>query len=151
MEQHLEAVLTNSGVMFMVQHAVNKGLDKLRKYSVPAKLHHSYIIGTSMFLCLIDLIGLINSSALAVLHPCLHSHWFTSTAQPNNEDTQKQAIETTEVIFQYITECYLETLTLPPAPAIPPKPAAKPVAKTSSFLASTCAFQHPTTATSSMI
>ncbi|KAF8238893.1 hypothetical protein L208DRAFT_1484604, partial [Tricholoma matsutake] len=102
-------------------------------------------------LCLIDLIGLINSSALAVLHPCLCSHWFTSIAQPNNKGTQKQAIETMEVIFRYIAERYLETLTLPPAPAIPPLPAAKPVAKTSSFLASTCAFQCPTTATSSMI
>ncbi|KAF8232856.1 hypothetical protein L208DRAFT_1269854 [Tricholoma matsutake] len=108
----------------MVQHAVNKGLDKLRKYSVPAKLHHSYIIGT-------------------ILHPCLYSHWFASTAQPNNEDTQKQVIETVEVIFWYIAEHYLEMST--------PLPAAKPVAKTSSFLASACAFQCPTTAMSSTI
>jgi len=132
MEQHLEAVSTDPDVTFTVQHAVDKGLDKLKKYSDPAKLHHSYILGT-------------------ILHPCLRSHWFASTAQPNDEDTQKQAIETAEVIFRYIAEHYLETSTPPPAPAIPPKPAAKPVAKTSSFLASACAFQRPPTATSSTI
>ena len=51
MEQHLEAVSIDPGpgVTFKVQHAVDKGLEKLRKYSIPAKLHHSYILGTSMF------------------------------------------------------------------------------------------------------
>ena len=49
------------------------------------------------------------------LHPCLHSHWFASTAHSDDEDTQKQAIETMEVIFWYIAECHLETSTPPPA------------------------------------
>jgi len=151
MEQHLEAVSTDPGVTFKVQHAVDKGLDKLRKYSIPAKLHHSYIIRTSTFLHLIDFISHINSSMLIVLHPCLRSHWFASTAKSNDEDVQKQAIETAEVIFWYITECYLETLTPLPAPVVLPKAAAKPVVKTPSFLASACAFQHTITAMSSMI
>jgi len=140
MEHHLKAVSTNPGVTFKVQHAIDKGLDKLRKYSVPAKLHHSYIIGTSTFLCLIDFISHINSSMLVVLHPCLHSHWFASTAKSNGEDAQKQAIETADIVFRYITEHYLETSTLLPAPVVLPKAAAKPVAKTPSFLASACVF-----------
>lgn len=59
MEQHLEAVSTYPGVTFKVQQAVNKGLEKLRKYSIPAKAHHSYILGTGTFLCFINLIGYI--------------------------------------------------------------------------------------------
>ena len=92
---------------------------------------------------------------LAVLHPCLRSHWFASTADPNNEDAHKQAIDTTEVVFRYIAERYLETSTSPPAPgtSIPLKPIAKPVTKTPSFLASALSFRHPTigTATPSTI
>ena len=99
MEQHLEAISTDPSVTFKVQHAVDEGLKKLRKYSVPVKVHHSYIMGTSMFTCLIDFIGPINSSMVAVLHPCLRSHWFASTAEPDNEDAQKQVIETAEVVF----------------------------------------------------
>ena len=49
MEQHLKAVSIDPGVTFKVQHAVDKGLEKFRKYSIPAKLHHSNILGTSTF------------------------------------------------------------------------------------------------------
>lgn len=55
MERHLEAVSMDPGVPFKVRCAVDKGLEKLRKYSIPAKAHHSYILGTSTFLCLINL------------------------------------------------------------------------------------------------
>jgi hypothetical protein len=80
----------------------------------------------------------------------LRSHWFASTAQPDDEDAQKQAVETAEVVFRYVAErYYLETST-PPAPTIQPKPATtNPVPKTPSFLASACAFHRPATATSS--
>ncbi len=47
MEQHLMAVVTSSAVSYKIQHAAETGLAKLRKYSIPAKLHHSYIVGTS--------------------------------------------------------------------------------------------------------
>ena len=60
MEQHLKAISTDPGVTFKVQHAVNKGLEKLRKYSIPAKVHHSYILGTSTFPCLIDPVSYLN-------------------------------------------------------------------------------------------
>ena len=46
MEQHLMTVAT-SAVSYKIQHAAETGLAKLRKYSIPAKLHHSYIVGTS--------------------------------------------------------------------------------------------------------
>ena len=88
-----------------------------------------------------------------VLHPCLRSHWFASTVEPEDEDAQKEAVETAEVVFRYVAEGYCLETSTPPAPTIPlaPKPAmAKPV-KTPSFLASTCAFQRPATATSSTI
>jgi hypothetical protein len=63
MEQHLEAISTDPDITFSVRHAVGKGLEKLRKYSVPAKLHHSYILGTSTFPYLIDPISYINSES----------------------------------------------------------------------------------------
>jgi hypothetical protein len=47
MEQHLIAVSASQDKSFKIQHAAKEGLEKLRKYSVPVKLHHSYIIGTS--------------------------------------------------------------------------------------------------------
>ena len=99
MERHFEAISTDPSVTFKVQHAINEGLKKLRNYSVPAKVYHSYIVGTSTFTCLIGPISSINSFMVAVLHPCLCSHWFTSTAKPDNEDAQEQAIEPAEVIF----------------------------------------------------
>ena len=55
MEQHLIATSASWDKSFKIQHAAEKGLEKLRKYSIPAKLHHSYIIGTSKSLpCCID-------------------------------------------------------------------------------------------------
>lgn len=87
-----------------------------------------------------------------VLHPCLRSHWFASTAQPDDEDAQKRAVETAEVVFKYVAEQYCLKTSTPQVPIILPKPAtANPVAKTPSFLASACAFQRPATATSSTI
>lgn len=46
MEKHLEAVAVSLEHSFKIQHAAEKGLVKLRKYSTPAKQHHSYILGT---------------------------------------------------------------------------------------------------------
>jgi hypothetical protein len=46
MEKHLEADATSLENSFKVQHAAEQGLAKLRKYLIPAKLHHSYILGT---------------------------------------------------------------------------------------------------------
>ena len=43
-------VATSSALSFKIQHAAEKGLAKLRKYSVPAKLHHAYVVGTGTFL-----------------------------------------------------------------------------------------------------
>ncbi|KAF8632686.1 hypothetical protein AX15_001739 [Amanita polypyramis BW_CC] len=103
MEQHLVTVSASWDMSFKIQHAAKHGLEKLRKYTIPAKLHHSYIIRT-------------------ILHPCLHSHWFAATADPSNLATQKEAISTAEAIFCYITETYLETST-PPAPVVAPKTA----------------------------
>ena len=60
---------------------------------------------------------------------------------------QEEAIKTAEVIFRYVAESYLET-SLPAAVATAPKVPAKPVARTTSFLASAYFFQRPTTATS---
>jgi len=45
----MEAV-TSLALSFKIQHAAEKGLAKLRKYSIPAKLHHAYIVGTGTFL-----------------------------------------------------------------------------------------------------
>jgi hypothetical protein len=150
MEKHLEAISTDLGVTFKVQYAVEKGLEKLRKYSVPAKVHYSYILATGMFLYFIYPVILIFCAT--VLHPCLRSHWFASTAQSDDEDARKQAVETAEVIFRYVAERYCHKTSTPPlaAPTIPPKPAmTKPVAKIPSFLTSACAFQQPSTASSS--
>ncbi|KIL56142.1 hypothetical protein M378DRAFT_89778 [Amanita muscaria Koide BX008] len=100
---------------------------KLRKYSTRAKLHHSYILGT-------------------VLHPCLRSHWFAATADPDDAAAQEEAIRNAEVVFKYIAETYLDTPTPSHPPAVMHKPIARPVVKTSSFLASACSFQRPITA-----
>ena len=82
---------------------------------------------------------------LIVLHPCLRSHWFTATAEPNNAAAQKEAIRTAEEIFKYVAETYLETRT-PATPTAVPRPVPKPITKMPSFLASACSFQRPTTA-----
>jgi hypothetical protein len=79
----------------------------------------------------------------------LRSHWFAVTANSvDSESTvQEEAISTAEVVFKYIAETYLETPTSQ-APTVAPKPPAKPVTKTPSFLASACSFQRPVTAAS---
>jgi hypothetical protein len=61
---------------------------------------------------------------------------------------QEEAINNAKVIFQYITETYLEK---PTALAMVPvsKPIALPAIRTPPFLASACAFQWLTAATSS--
>ena len=82
---------------------------------------------------------------LIVLHPCLRSHWFTATAEPNNAAAQKEAIRTAEEIFKYVAETYLETQTLATPTAVT-RPVPKPITKMPSFLASACSFQRPTTA-----
>ncbi|KAF8806989.1 hypothetical protein BYT27DRAFT_7100541 [Phlegmacium glaucopus] len=128
--EHLTTISTSWGKSFKIQHAADKGLEKLVKYSFPAKDHHSYIVGT-------------------ILHPCLCSHWFAATVDPADSATQEEAIRTAEVIFQYIAETYLETPTSPASTVtVTPKPAAKPPTRTPSFLASACSFQRPITATS---
>ncbi|KAF8806990.1 hypothetical protein BYT27DRAFT_7100375 [Phlegmacium glaucopus] len=45
--EHLTTISTSWGKSFKIQHAADKGLEKLVKYSFPAKDHHSYIVGTS--------------------------------------------------------------------------------------------------------
>jgi hypothetical protein len=45
-EKHLEAVSISWEHSFKIRRAAGQGLAKLRKYSTPAKLHHSYILGT---------------------------------------------------------------------------------------------------------
>ena len=50
METHLEAILTAPDTTFKVQHAVDEGLKKNWKYSVPAMEHHPYILGTSKWI-----------------------------------------------------------------------------------------------------
>ena len=52
MEQHLITVSASWDMSFKIQRAAKHGLEKLRKYTIPAKLHHSYIIRTSK--CTID-------------------------------------------------------------------------------------------------
>jgi hypothetical protein len=79
-----------------------------------------------------------------VLHPCLRSHWFAATADPNDAAAQEAAINTAQVVFKYVAETYLETPTSP-APTAIPRPVVKPVVKTPSFLTSACSFQRPTT------
>lgn len=85
-----------------------------------------------------------------VLHPCLRSHWFTTTADPHNASAQEEAIQTVEDIFKYIAETCLEAQT-PPAPTAIPRPVANPVVKTPSFLASACAFKWPNTAATTVL
>ena len=130
-----------------VQHASEVGLKKLRKYSVPAMAHHTYVVGTSKSCpspVLLVLSSSSSDSSILVLHPCLHSHWFTTTA---DLDMQEDAINSAEVAFRYIAETYLERKT--PLAIIPAsKPVAPPAIRTMSFLASACSFQRPNTATS---
>ena len=145
-EKHLEAVLTSWEHLYKIQNTAEQGLAKLRKYAIPAKLHHSYIVGAGKLLHhSLNPTGELRSYILIVLHPRLHSHWFAATVDPNDAATQDDAISTAEAIFKYIAETYLEAPVL--APALAPQPAAKPVGKTSSFLTSACSFQCPTTAT----
>ncbi|KAF8238033.1 hypothetical protein L208DRAFT_1375355 [Tricholoma matsutake] len=126
MEKHLEVVSISWEHSFKMQHAVGQGLTKLRKYSTPEKLHHSYILWT-------------------VLHPYLWSLWFVATADLNDAAVQEEAITTAEVIFKYIAKTYLEMPTSPMPTAVP-RPIAKAIVKTPSFLASACSFQQPITA-----
>ena len=48
MEKHLESVANSCEYSFRIQRVAERGLEKLHKYLEPAKLHHSYIIGTGM-------------------------------------------------------------------------------------------------------
>jgi len=147
MEKHLEAVSISSGHSLKIQHAAEQGLEKLRKYSTPAKLHHYYILGTGMSRCFLNHNFI---SFFVVLHPCLRSHWFATTADPHDASAQEEAIRTVEDIFKYIAETYLEEQT-PPAPTAIPRPVANPVMKTPSFLASACAFKRPNTAATTVL
>ncbi|KAI9450375.1 cytochrome P450 [Russula earlei] len=117
MEKHLEAILISWKHSFKIQQAAEQGLAKLRKYSIPAKLHHSYILGT-------------------VLHPCLRSHWFAATTDLDDVTAQEEAVRTTKDVFKYIAETYLETPTSIALPVVP-RPVVKPVVKMPSFLATT--------------
>ena len=123
-----------------MQEAAKQGLAKLKKYSTPAKLHHSYILGTSKFSS--RPIRIIQTFYFVVLHPCLRSHWFSTTVNPVDAAAQEEAIGTVEDIFKYVAETYLEAQTSP-IPLAVPKPDANPVMKTHSFLASACSFQRP--------
>ena len=147
MEKHLEAVSISWEHSFKIQRAARQGLTKLSKYFTPAKLQHSYIIGTGKLCHLLNLKQ--TRPHCIVLHPCLRSHWFAATADPNDVAAQEEAIATAEVIFKYVAETYLETATSPASTAVP-RPLAKPVVKKPSFLASACAFQRPTTATTTV-
>ena len=84
-----------------------------------------------------------------VLHPCLRSHWFAATADPDDAAAQEEAIRTVEVIFKYVAKTYLETSS--PTPTVVPRPVAKPVVKMPSFLTSACSFQRPITAATTPI
>jgi hypothetical protein len=44
MEKHLEVVSTSWEHLYKIQLAAEQGLAKLRKYTIPGKLHHSYIV-----------------------------------------------------------------------------------------------------------
>ena len=146
MEKHLEAVSTSWEHSYKIQNAAEQGLAKLRKYAISAKLHHSYIVGTGKSLRYsLNPTGELRCYILIVLHPCLRSHWFVATMDSNDAAAQDDAISTVEAIFKYIAKTYLKAPVL--APALAPQPAVKPVAKTSSFLASACSFQQPTTVT----
>lgn len=82
---------------------------------------------------------------ILVLHPCLCSHWFAATADSEEPVAQDEAIKTAKIIFRYIAESYLEA---PTTTVLPPKAPPKLAPRTASFLASACAFQRPTPATS---
>jgi hypothetical protein len=99
MEKHLEAVLISLEHSLKIQYAAEQGLAKLRKYSAPAKLHHSYILGTSKLCLSLDLKDKLGYYII-VLHPCLRSHWFAATADPDDAAAQEEAIKTAEVIFR---------------------------------------------------
>lgn len=147
MEKHHEVVSTSWEHSYKIQHTAEQGLAKLRKYSIPVKLHHLYILGTGKSLHhLLNLKCELTCYILIVLHPCLHSHWFAATADPDDTAIQYDTISTAKAIFKYVAKTYLETPALL-APAVAPKQAVKPVVKTPSFLASACSFQWPTTAT----
>jgi hypothetical protein len=88
-------------------------------------------------------------SRFIALHPSLWSHWFSATADPDDAAAQEAAIKTAKVIFKYIAETYLETPTSPTPTAVP-RLVPKPVVKMPPFLASTCSFQRPTTAATTM-
>ena len=146
MEKHLKVVSTSCEHSYKTQHAAEQGLAKLRKYAIPAKLRHSYIVGTGKSLHhSLNPTCELRCYILIVLHPCLHSHWFAATVDPDDAAAQDDMISTPKAIFKYIAETYLKVLVL--APAVAPQPTVKPVAKTSSFLTSACLFQQPTTAT----
>jgi hypothetical protein len=80
----------------------------------------------------------------------LQSHWFAATADPDDVAAQEEAVRTTKVVFKYIAETYLKTPTSI-ALTVVPRPVAKPVVKTPSFLASACSFQRPTTAATKIL
>ena len=147
MEKHLEANTILLEHSFKIQHAVEQGLAKLRKYSIPAKLHHSYILGTGKSCYFLNIKCRLRHHILwaIVLHPCLRSHWFAATADLNDEAAQEEAIKTVEVIFKYIAETYLDTPTSS-TPATVIRLVTKPIVRMPSFLASACTFQRPTTA-----
>ena len=85
MEKHLEVVLTSWEHSYKIQNAAEQGLAKLRKYAIPAKLHHSYIVGTGKSLHhSLNSTCELRSYILIVLHPCLCSHWFAATVDPND-------------------------------------------------------------------
>ena len=149
MEHHLKAVSFSLEHSFKVQHAAEKGLEKLRKYSAPAKLHHTYILGTGKSSHPRNQRHTNQPFYFAVLHPCLRSHWFEALKGPDNAAAQREAITNAEVVFRYVAETYLET-----SPASTPStvPRPQPVTKTSSFLqvARACSFQRPITAATSI-
>jgi len=72
----------------------------------------------------------------------LRSHWFATTAYPDDPTAQEDAIKTAEDIFKYIAETYLEASTSP-APTVVQNPVVTLVVKMPSFLASACSFQQP--------
>jgi len=147
MDKHLEAVSISWKHSFKIQEAARQGLAKLRKYSTPAKLHHSYILGTGKFSSYYIYMSMEISFLTIVLHPCLRSHWFSTTADPLNAGAQEEAIKTAEDIFGYVAGTYLEAQTSSDPTIVPTgRPMANPVTKTPSFLASACSFQRPNTA-----
>ncbi|KAI9457663.1 hypothetical protein F5148DRAFT_1287610 [Russula earlei] len=77
MEKHLEAISISWKHSFKIQQAAEQGLAKLRKYPIPTKLHHSYILGT-------------------VLHPCLQSQWFAAPTDPDDVAAQEVSRLTVE-------------------------------------------------------